>query len=266
MTTLALIVLSLAAALFAGLWLRLRSRVTRLRADLESARQDAERATEARESFFDLVTHELRSPLSAIMGYQELLKDGAFGPIADEADEPIDRIGRSARHLLHLIDGVVELSRLRSGAIRFTTSRVDLGGVLPPIADSFRRQVADRGLEHHVRMPDRLPTFHSDPDRLTRALDLIVTSVVKNPAGHLIEMIVDASSDSVTITFRGTEIAARHPIDDPALHFGIRIAVAERIAGLLGGSLALERDDHGNVHGLTFRVSDMPPGPATSTL
>ena len=256
------IVAGIAALLLAGLWVRERRRGRDLRGQLEEARRAADRADHARESFFDLVTHELRSPLAAILGYQELLRDGAFGPVTPDAEEPVDRIGRSARHLLHLIDGVVELSRLRSGTVRPGTTPVDFRAILPGIADAFRRQAADRRIEAYVHWPDHLPTLRSDADRVTRALDLLVTSAIKHPAGGAMNLRIETSDGSLTVRMDGTAIPPRQPADDPALRYGLRVAVAERIAALLGGELSLQQHDEAIVSGFAFRIADLPPGPA----
>lgn len=261
MTTIAS-ALGIAALLLAGLWVRERRRGQALRAQLDEARRTADRAEHARESFFDLVTHELRSPLSAILGYQELIRDGAFGPITPGAEEPVERIGRSARNLLHLIDGVVELSRLRGGSVRPVSAPVDLGGILPAVAEAFRRQAGDRGIEVHVHWPDRLPMLRSDADRITRALDLLVTSAIKHPAGGPMHMRIEAAAGSLTVRMDGTAIPPRQPADDRALRYGLRVAVADRIAALLGGELSLQQHDEAIVSGFAFRITDLPPGPA----
>ncbi len=115
----------------------------------------------AQERFFELVTHELRSPLSAILGYQELLEDGVYGSLDDVAAEPVERIGRSARHLVNLVEGLVELTRLRTGTLRPDLEPLGLGVLLSSVADAFRTQLRERGLEPIVHMPDALPAVRT---------------------------------------------------------------------------------------------------------
>lgn len=254
-------VLLAATLLFAGLWLRNRRRAARAEAEAVTARQRVERAEDAKEKFFDLVTHELRSPLSAILGYHELLQDGAYGALPDAAAEPLGRIGRSGRHLLHLIDGVVELSRIRSGTVRAELGDVNLSVVFAAIADAFRVTAHERTIEPRVHMPDSLPTIRSDQNRIVRALDLVVTSAVKHPTGSEItlSMTTDAHGASVRVT--GTEIPISANVDDPALRLGLRLAVADAIAGVLGGTLDLETDDDGVISALAFRIPDLSSPP-----
>ncbi|MFW5951339.1 MAG: sensor histidine kinase [Gemmatimonadota bacterium] len=265
-----------AAGLFAALWLRTRAKLRALREsaqrlaserdqarrqlercdrELERARHDLDHARDARETFFDLVTHELRSPLSAILGYQELLADGAYGAIATPLEEPVERIGRSAHHLLHLIDGVVELSRVRSGSLRPDLEPVNLQILLASVVDAFRTAALERGLEPRIAPLPELPTIISDQDRLIRAFDLLITSAVKHTRNRHIRWECTGHLDGATIRISGTEIEVREDADDPALRLGIRLAVAQGIARVLGGRLDLDTRD-GAIHALSFEIRD----------
>lgn len=260
MTAVALAAFVALALVLTALWLRARAGSRDLERRLEAANQRLDASTMARDTFFDLVTHELRSPLTAVLGYQELLRDGAYGSFDDAAEEPIDRIGRSARHLLHLIDGTVELGRLRSGGLRPSVETVDLGIVLPPVLDAFRARLRDRGLEARVHSPDRLPTIRSDQDRLARALELLITSATRYPAGESLTLDIDTTDDGVSVTIHETTIPVREEADDPALRLGIRLAVASGLARLLGGRLDLQPADGPIVRRVTFHVPDMASG------
>lgn len=221
-----------------------------------------ERANAAHETFFDLATHELRSPLSAILGYQELLEDGLYGTLDDPSTDAVVRMGRSARHLVHLIDGVIEISRIRSGAARPNDEDVNLGLVFAALADSFRTSARERDLEPRVTMPDSLPTIRSDRERLVRALELIVISSVKNPSDDWIGMDITPDTNGATVRVSGTRILVLHDVEDLAFRLGIRIAVADAVARLLHGSLDLESDDDGIIRALSFHVRDLAQAPA----
>lgn len=260
----------LGALAMAG-WARRRRR--RLEDELAEGRRRLAAARKARDTFFDLTTHELRSPLSGILGYQELLEDEAYGPMPEKARDPVVRIGRSARYLLNLIDGAIEVSRIRTGAVRLDLEPVDMGALCSSVADSFITEAAERGLSPHVEMPPRLPTIRSDPDRLVRALDLAIMSAVRHPAGDSLSFEVSARGRDVTVTLAPVDIAfdplagpphaddpaASHgpdpATDDPTRRLGIRLEVAARIAELLGGRLDLPTRD-GSVREIVFRLRD----------
>lgn len=231
-----------AGALMAGA--RGRRRARRQAQELEETRRRLAAAEEARETFFDLATHELRSPLSAIFGYQELLQDGAYGELGPEAADAVARIGQAGHHLLHLVDGIIELGRLRTGEVRPELTTVDLGLILTTAAEAFRTQAEDRGIEARVEMPDALPAIRTDRERLIRAIDLAVTSAVRHPETRSMTLTVELDDGQATLRIRPLALDVGPDRYDPA-STGIRLAVVRRIAELLDGGLELTtEDDH----------------------
>lgn len=240
-----------------ALWARSRSRETRR--ELDEARRRMDRVRAGRERFFDVTTHELRAPLSAILGYQELLHDGAYGVLSEPARDATARLGRAARHLLHLVDGVIELSRMRAGDIRVDLEAVDLGVLFAATADAFRGHATEREIEPMVEIPAGLPAIRTDRDRLVQALDLVVTSAVRHPAGPSMTLRVDVRQGTVAVALEPTRVTLDTDADDPSIRMGIRLAVAHRIGQLLGGGLDLPIQD-GHARAIRFRFQDQPPG------
>lgn len=255
--------LGLSTATFASLWLGERRKRMAAEQAGEEARRRREEADAAREGFFDLATHELRSPLSAILGYQELLADGAYGPLQEGAEEPVDRIGRSARHLLHLIDGVIELSRIRVGGVRPDLDSVHLGVLFSAAADAFRVHARERNIEPRISVPASLHDIRSDQDRLIRCIDLLMASALKHPAEPYMSLEVSALSHGFKLTIGPTAIDVKDDQADPATQYGIRIAVAQGIATLLGGSLEMDTGHDGEIRALTLRIRELESGPAS---
>ncbi|HSH46107.1 MAG TPA: HAMP domain-containing sensor histidine kinase [Longimicrobiales bacterium] len=254
---------ALAALAFGGLQ---RYRAARARKELENARraeadarEQARRANRARDGFFDVTTHELRSPLAAILGYQELIRDGAYATL-DDAAEPVERIGRSAQHLLHLIDGVVELSRARGGTLEPDLEPVSLQDLAASVATAFTTSARERRIQPAVTLPDAHTTILTDPERVLRALDLVITSAVKHPAGDRLSLGIRLNGDRLHVDIHETAIHTHAESDDPALRLGIRLAIARATARLLGGSLELDEDESGVIHGISFRIHVPPPG------
>jgi signal transduction histidine kinase len=248
--------LAVVATILTVLWARQRARVRSLAADLEHERRRADEAAHAAEAFFALVSHEFRSPIAAIIGYQELLRDHAYGDIGDAALDPLDRIGRSANLLMHLIDGSLDLARRRTGDLSPDLQVTNLRELMEEVADEFRQHCAERKLRHTVHLDTDLPTITSDPERITRALHLLMVSAVKNPSGERLELRATTEPDGATVQIRGTRIPVRSDALDPALRTGIRIAIAAAVAELLAGSLQLHPADGPQAAEAVFRIRD----------
>ena len=102
----------------------------RLLAAAQEARAEADAANQAKGDFLAVMSHELRTPLNAIGGYTELLQMGIHGAITPEQNDALERIQRSQRHLLGLINGVLNYARADAGAVNYAVEEVLLGEVL----------------------------------------------------------------------------------------------------------------------------------------
>src|SRR5690606_9251693 len=105
--------------------------------EAERLRAVAEAANRAKSRFLAVMSHELRTPLNAIAGYVQLLDMGIHGPVTDAQREALGRIARSQRHLLGLINDVINLARVESGRVEYVIGDVPVaeavGQVLPMI-------------------------------------------------------------------------------------------------------------------------------------
>lgn len=259
METVAALVLGLAlGALVTVAWARHRRRG--LERELEESQRRLEAARNASDAFFDTTTHELRAPLSAILGYQELLQDGAYGALPEKAQDAVRRIGRSARQLLSLIDGIIEAGRLRTGSVRPDLEAVDLGALCTALAQELRTRAAERGITVRAAVPEGLPVIRSDQDRLARAIELLIASAVRHPDGEL-SFAVDVVGNDVVLAIEPVDIGIEPTADQGAHAQGIRLAVADGIARLLGGRLELP-DEAGRVRKLVLHIPVQGPEPA----
>jgi signal transduction histidine kinase len=246
----------LAAALLTAvlLWWRERNRAASLRSQLLAEQQRADTASRAGDAFFDLVSHEIRSPIAAIIGYQELLSDGAYGMIGDGAMEPLSRIGRSARYLLDLVDGTVDLARARVGRLDPHLETVPLHEIIESAIQGFRTNAEERALNQATHVDPGIPDILSDPERLQRTLDLLLYSVVKHPSGSGIDLRVQRDPDGATIRIRGIRLPTRPEATDEALRTGIRLAIVASMTRLLDGELRLEYGAADTATELTLRI------------
>ncbi len=206
-----------------------------------------------------VLAHEMRTPISAILGYQELLSEGIYGPISDRGKEPLDRIAYSARQLLHLIDGVQEIGS--PGAKRLNTQPVqfDPAGVLRKCVQSAHADAVGRNVTIDAPLENSLPSLYGDPDRFCRAIDLALAAAIKTAHRATLTVEAQPSGNGVDVVITGTELQPER--DNPdfmaanAGHpsgAGLRLAIAREITRRMHGRLELHDSPQGTTLLLHF--------------
>jgi two-component system cell cycle sensor histidine kinase PleC len=210
-----------------------------------------------------VLAHEMRTPIAAILGYQELLSEGIYGDIGERTKEPLDRIAYSAHQLLHLIDGVQEIGtpeakRLSMQIEQFEPSELLRSCLANAHADATGRHVL---LETHIA--DALPTLQGDPERFCRAIDLALAAAIKTSHGATIELNAHAAKEGVDVAITGTGLAPdRDSPDTVRLNggrltgAGLRLAIVREIARQMHGRLELRAESAGTTVSLHFESAE----------
>ncbi len=181
--------------------------------ELTSARDAAEAANLAKTRYLVGVSHEIRSPLNAIYGYAQLLdRPGGIAP--EEAGRVIRR---ASEHLINIVDGLLDISRIESGVVKLARDIVPLPAFLEQIAEMFAVQAREKGLAFHYAAPANLPGFvRTDEKRLRQILINLLSNAIKyTPTG----------AASLTVRYRG--LVAEFEIADTGI--GIAPDDLERI-------------------------------------
>ncbi|MFQ5665997.1 MAG: ATP-binding protein [Candidatus Binatia bacterium] len=148
---------------------------------LENARlvEELARASRLKSEFVSTMSHELRTPLNVIIGYNDLLREGAFGALAPEQMEPVQRVERSARELLDLINATLNLSRLETGHVEVDVQEVQISHLIDAVKAETEeiREKPEVRFEWHVA-PD-LPPLRTDVLKLKVVLKNLVTNAAK---------------------------------------------------------------------------------------
>nr|MBA3531730.1 HAMP domain-containing histidine kinase [Ardenticatenales bacterium] len=147
---------------------------------LEEARATAEHANHAKSSFLAGMSHELRTPLNSIIGYAEIMIMGLNGPLSDEMKEDVEAIHSSGKHLLSLINDVLDLAKVEAGRMKLQYEEVNVPTLLKKIHDNNVSLVRKKPVEFKIEASEELPKLPGDPIRLTQILNNLVSNAIKH--------------------------------------------------------------------------------------
>ena len=154
--------------------MELRNKNEQLARALEAARS----ATEAKSRFLASVSHELRTPLNGIIGFSELMHDGRLGAVSADQLDVLGDILASARHLLQLINDILDLSKVEAGKMLFHPERCQVGRLVSEVRDVVRPLAEQKGLRLSVEVPEDL-VAELDMSRFKQILYNYLSNAVK---------------------------------------------------------------------------------------
>jgi PAS domain S-box-containing protein len=231
---------------------RTTSELQSVNEQLQARQLELESAMSARSRFYASMSHELRTPINAILGYSALLLDNIYGPLNPEQARGIERANKAARHLLELVNDILDLSKIEAGKLEleiqpatFPSLIHDLFVTVRPLADEHGSELA---LEYAGEEPVRVIT---DPRRVRQILLNLLSNAIKFGEGKAITVSCRPTPEGgvvVDVTDRGIGI---HPEDldkifdefvqlsQPNQHqgTGLGLPISRRLAKLLSGSL-----------------------------
>ncbi len=147
---------------------------------LHKAHLTAEAATQAKSQFLANMSHEIRTPLNGILGFTELLRNGAAGNDAEQQKEFIDTIHESGNHLLNLINDILDISKVEAGQMVFENLAVSPSQIVSNAASMLRVRAQEKGVALNIEYEGKIPrTIHTDPTRLRQILMNLVGNAIK---------------------------------------------------------------------------------------
>ena len=152
---------------------------TRLLGLLERANRDLRELDRLKSTFLANMSHELRTPMNAIIGYTELLLDRVDGPVNEEQDKSLKRVATNARHLLQLINDVLDISKIEAGKVELEIKELDLKWLIDSVITTFETITKQKGLTITVKIDEGFPLIYGDEDRIKQILINLLSNAVK---------------------------------------------------------------------------------------
>jgi len=159
---------------------RLDAEQRRSAGDLAELNAKLQQASKAKSDFLANMSHELRTPLNAILGFTEMLKDGLYGPVAEDFREPLADIETNGKHLLHLINDVLDLSKIEAGRMELAVSEYSASEIVSTVRASLRSLADEKRLDFRAAVDDSLPeVMYGDAKRITQCLLNLASNALK---------------------------------------------------------------------------------------
>jgi signal transduction histidine kinase/ActR/RegA family two-component response regulator len=243
-----------------GLLLHLEDLVRERTLELDVARQAAESASQAKTEFLASMSHELRTPLNVIVGMSELMAEQTLGPLTPRQAEGLQNVNESGRHLLELINDILDLSKIEAGQLQLDFQPMEIAGVCAASLRFVRETARRKDIRVGTDVPPDLAPVLADERRVKQILVNLLANAVKfTPAGGRVglDARIDAAAGQVRFEVWDTGIGI-----DPA-HFerifqpfqqidsslsrqysgtGLGLALVRRMAGLHGGSVEVRSE------------------------
>nr|MBA3438807.1 HAMP domain-containing histidine kinase [Pyrinomonadaceae bacterium] len=225
--------------------------------EILQAKQAAEEASQAKAKFLSMMSHDLRTPLTAIIGFTEILTLGIGGPVTEAQLDYLRRIESSSQYLLNLITDILNFARLEAGRVDARLETVSVDAALGRAESLVALRVSEAGLEYAREECAREVAVLADPDRLQQILlNLLTNSIKYTDRGGRVsvgcERVGSQTHIHIRDTGRGISVDQIERVFDPFVQVerpgsesshqgvGLGLAISRELARAMGGDLTVE--------------------------
>jgi signal transduction histidine kinase len=223
--------------------------------EIEDKSRQLEVASQHKSQFLANMSHELRTPLNAILGYTELMTDGAYGEPSEKMIGVLKRLEANGRHLLGLINDVLDLSKIEAGQPVLELSNYSIQDIAQTVRSTLEPLASDKKLGFKVEVTPRLPSGRGDGRRLTQVLINLVGNAIKFTDAGEVSIKAESNGGVFHVTVRDTRPGIS--VADQAKLFqefrqadnaitrkkggtGLGLAISKRIIEMHGGRIWVE--------------------------
>ncbi|HUH12973.1 MAG TPA: PAS domain S-box protein [Longimicrobiales bacterium] len=166
----------------------------RAEGDMRKAKEEAEEASRAKSRFLANMSHELRTPLNSVIGFTNVVMKNKAGNLRPQDTTYLERIRENGRHLLDLINDILDLSKVEAGRMEMEPAPVDVGALVREVTRQLEAQVADRPVELVAEVPERVAIVDTDRGKLKQVLINLVGNALKFTDEGSVRVIVRTDS------------------------------------------------------------------------
>jgi len=229
----------------------------RLFKELEDKSRQLESASRHKSDFLANVSHELRTPMNAILGFNEMILDQVYGEIGEELKRPLTDIQQSGRHLLRLINDVLDLSKIEAGRMELAPAEYSVPDTVEAVRSSLASLAAEKGLQFMTNVSGDLPLAYGDSKRITQCLMNLAGNALKFTKEGQVEIAVDHLDGTLRFRVVDTGIGIpREQIDGLFAEFqqadatiarefggtGLGLSIAKKFVEMHGGRIWVESE------------------------
>jgi signal transduction histidine kinase len=242
--------------------------VNRMCEELGVLYQQLETANRHKSEFLANTSHELRTPLNAILGYAELIEDNIYGEVPPKIREVLQRIQSNGRHLLGLINAVLDIAKIEAGRLQLSVADYSMTEVVANVVTATEGLAHEKKLALRAIVPENLPLGEGDERRITQVLLNLVGNAIKFTEAGKVEVRATAENNrfQLTVSDTGPGIPVEehgrifeefHQIDTSSTRTkggtGLGLAISKKIIEMHGGQIWVESaPGHGSAFHFTL--------------
>ena len=224
---------------------------------LQTLNAELECASKAKSDFLASMSHELRTPLNAILGYTELILDEIYGEVPAEIRDVQERVQHSGRHLLRLINDVLDLSKIEAGRMELSPTEYSVQDIVDTVSSALCSLAAEKGLEFVATAQEDIPVAFGDGQRLTQCLMNLAGNALKFTMRGRVEIWVEHQRETLVYRVADTGIGIpQHQLESIFAEFrqadptitgefggtGLGLSITKKFVEMHGGRIWVESE------------------------
>jgi signal transduction histidine kinase len=233
----------------------LAANLNRMTEELGRLYQQLEATSRHKSQFLASMSHELRTPLNAILGYTELILDEIYGEVPAKIHDVLERVQQSGKHLLGLINAVLDLSKIEAGQLTLVLTDYTMQEVVQTVCAAVESLAAEKRLALKVSVPPDLPPGHGDAQRLSQVVLNLVGNAIKFTDEGEVNIQVTAADGAFMVAVSDTGVGIAEgdqqkifeefqQVESTSIRkqggTGLGLAIAKKIVEMHGGRIGVE--------------------------